>query len=97
MRYIWSQNVLKAAMLSLDLASQRLDEACFDSFIAGDHLAKSEMAARLYIDNNAVIAFINKGRVKWSSDTISIFKLFKFLKQIELYRLKFSFVARRTS
>ena len=49
-------NELKAAMLSLDLASQRLDDACFDSFISGEHLAKSQMAARLYIDNNAVIS-----------------------------------------
>ena len=71
---------LKAAMLSLDLASQRLDEACIDSFIAGDHLAKSQMAARLYIDNNVVIALINKGRLKWSLDTISIFKLSKIFK-----------------
>ena len=60
-------NELKAGMLSLELAGQRLDEACFDSFVAGDHLAKYQIAARLYIDNNAVIALINKGRVKWST------------------------------
>jgi hypothetical protein len=82
-------NELKAAMLSLEMASSRLDEACFNSFIDGTHLPKSKMAARLYIDNNAVIALINKGRVKWTDDTVSIFKLFNFLKRIEAFRLIF--------
>ena len=68
-------NELKAALLSLDMASQRLDEAYFDSFIAGEHLPKS------------------KGRVKWSLNTISIFRLFKILKTIEVYRESFPFVA----
>ncbi len=40
-------NELNAAMLSLDMPSQRLDVACFKSFIAGEHLPKSKIAARL--------------------------------------------------
>ena len=49
-------NELNAAMLSLDMPSQRLDEACFDSFIAGEHLSKSFV---LLFSINELILVIN--------------------------------------
>jgi hypothetical protein len=36
---------------------------------------------------------INRGRVKWSDDSFSIFRCFKFLKKIEFFRESFHFVA----
>jgi L-fucose mutarotase/ribose pyranase (RbsD/FucU family) len=86
-------NELNAAMLSLQMADDFIDDKLFSEFVAGERSPKGERAARLYIDNNAVIALINRGRVKWSLITISIFKLFNFLKKIESYRLRFPFVA----
>ena len=80
-------------MLSLQMADDFIDEKLFSNFVASEHGPKGENAARLYIDNNAVIALIKRGRVKWSLETISIFKLFNFLKKIESYRLRFPFVA----
>ncbi len=47
--------------------------------------------ARFYVDNKAVIALVNRGRVKWTEKTVSIFQLFNFLKQIESFREQFAF------
>ena len=40
----------------------------------------------------AVIALVNRGRVKWTDKTVSIFQLFlNFLKQIEAFRDDYAF------
>ena len=70
-------NELRAALLSLQLAKQKATEA------------GPLFAARLYIDNKALVALVNRGRVKWSEDTISIFQKFNFLKKIELIKEQF--------
>ena len=70
-------NELKAALLSLQLAKQKAPEV------------GPLFGSRLYIDNNAVVALINRGRVKWSEDTISIFSKFNFLKKSELFKEQF--------
>jgi hypothetical protein len=76
-------NELKAGMLALKLAYEKAKSL---------NLAP-DFSARLYIDNKAVISLINRGRAKWSNDTIGIFKLFNILRQIEWYRERFSFKA----
>ena len=74
-------NELKALLLSLKLADQKAKEI------------GPAFSARCYVDNKAVIAFCNRGRVKWTDTTLSIFKKFNYLKQKELYRERFSFKA----
>ena len=76
-------NELKAGMLSLKLAYEKAKSLNFSK----------DFSARLYIDNKAVIALINRGRAKWSNDTIGIFKLFNILRRIMWYRERFSFKA----
>ena len=72
-------NELKAALLALDLALER----------ATSLKDPSAFCARIYIDNRAVIALINRGRARWDDATIGIFALFN----IELFRELFSFTA----
>ena len=76
-------NELNAAMLSLKLAYEKAKSLNFSR----------DFSARLFIDNKAVIALVNRGRAKWSNDTIGIFKLFNILRQIEWYRERFTFKA----
>ena len=52
-----------------------------------------DFSARLYIDNKAVIALINRGRAKWSNDTIGFCNLFNIIRRKEWYREHFSFKA----
>lgn len=60
-------NELKAALLSLRLAAQK-------AIVEG-----RTFSARVYIDNKAVIAFLNQGRVKWTGKTVSIFQQFNIM------------------
>ncbi len=76
-------NELKAALLSLELAHERALEL----------KEPKTLSARLYIDNRAVIALLNRGRSRWDDSTIGIFSLFNILKRIEFFRDIFTFTA----
>ena len=76
-------NELKAGLLALELAYEK---AC-------SMKDPSKLCARLYIDNRAVIALINRGRSRWNDATIGIFSLFNILKHIEFFREFFTFTA----
>ena len=76
-------NELKAALLALELAHE----------LATSLKDPSIFCARLYLDNRAVIALINRGRARWNDATIGIFAIFNILKRIELFREFFCFTA----
>ena len=69
-------NELKALLLSLKLAQQKAKEV------------GPLFSARCYVDNKAVIAFCNRGRIKWTDTTLSIFRKFNYLKQIESFSFR---------
>ena len=52
----------------------------------------SAFLASMAFPTLAVIALVNRGRVKWTDKTVSIFQLFlNFLKQIEAFRDDYAF------
>jgi hypothetical protein len=83
-------NELKGALLAMNMAKDFVNEKRWQAAL---QKKEEHWGARLYIDNKAVIALVNRGRVKWTDKTISIFQLFNFLKQIEAFKEDFAFIA----